>query len=191
MTIEFFEKMCDIDSDKTYVSKAKLNGTELPLYAVEEKINICNEKEYKYYSYNQRTNNYSMRSLLWDEAEYIEFLYNHRTDELQKLIDSGKLYRTVMQRVHKANKLIDSTLHEWEAQDEEIILARKSGNNEKYRKLLNGLRMTAFRCFADFLARIISSSCASHSCNVLSISLFALCTLCITVLYSFPESISF
>ena len=71
MTIEFFEKMCDIDSDKTYVSKAKLNGTELPLYAVEEKINICNEKEYKYYSYNQRTNNYSMRSLLWDEAEYI------------------------------------------------------------------------------------------------------------------------
>lgn len=24
MTIEFFEKMCDIDSDKTYVSKAKL-----------------------------------------------------------------------------------------------------------------------------------------------------------------------
>ena len=111
MTIEFFERMCDIDSDKTYVSKAKLNGTELPLYAVEEKINICNEKEYKYYSYNQRTNNYSMRSLLWDEAEYIEFLYNHRTDELQKLIDSGKLYRTVMQRVHKANKLIDSTLH--------------------------------------------------------------------------------
>lgn len=128
MTIEFFEKMCDIDSDKTYVSKAKLNGTELPLYAVEEKINICNEKEYKYYSYNQRTNNYSMRSLLWDEAEYIEFLYNHRTDELQKLIDSGKLYRTVMQRVHKANKLIDSTLHEWESQDEEIILAKKSGN---------------------------------------------------------------
>ena len=123
MTIEFFEKMCDIDSDKTYVSKAKLNGTELPLYAVEEKINICNEKEYKYYSYNQRTNNYSMRSLLWDEAEYIEFLYNHRTDELQKLIDS--------------------TLHEWESQDEEIILAKKSGNNEKYRKLLNGLRMTA------------------------------------------------
>lgn len=84
-----------------------------------------------------------MRSLLWDEAEYIEFLYNHRTDELQKLIDSGKLYRTVMQRVHKANKLIDSTLHEWESQDEEIILAKKSGNNEKYRKLLNGLRMTA------------------------------------------------
>lgn len=39
MTIEFFERMCDIDSDKTYVSKAKLNGTELPLYAVEEKIN--------------------------------------------------------------------------------------------------------------------------------------------------------
>ena len=37
MTIEFFERMCDIDSDKTYVSKAKLNGTELPLYAVEEK----------------------------------------------------------------------------------------------------------------------------------------------------------
>lgn len=96
MTIEFFEKMCDIDSDKTYVSKAKLNGTELPLYAVEEKINICNEKEYKYYSYNQRTNNYSMRSLLWDEAEYIEFLYNHRTDELQKLIDSGKLYREIL-----------------------------------------------------------------------------------------------
>lgn len=29
--------MCDIDSDKTYVSKAKLNDTELPLYAVEEK----------------------------------------------------------------------------------------------------------------------------------------------------------
>ena len=24
MTIEFFEKMCNIDSDKTYVSKAKL-----------------------------------------------------------------------------------------------------------------------------------------------------------------------
>ena len=143
MTIEFFEKMCNIDSDKTYVSKAKLNGTELPLYAVEEKINICNEKEYKYYSYNQRTNNYSMRSFLWDEAEYIEFLYNHRTDELKKLIDSGKLYRTVMQRVHKENKLIDSTLHEWESQDEEIILAKKSGNNEKYRKLLNGLRMTA------------------------------------------------
>lgn len=23
MTIEFFERMCDIDSDKTYVSKAK------------------------------------------------------------------------------------------------------------------------------------------------------------------------
>ena len=78
-----------------------------------------------------------------DKVEYIEFLYNHRTDELQKLIDSGKLYRTVMQRVHKANKLIDSTLHEWESQDEEIILAKKSGNNEKYRKLLNGLRMTA------------------------------------------------
>lgn len=37
MTIEFFERMCDIDSDKTYVSKAKLNDTELPLYAVEEK----------------------------------------------------------------------------------------------------------------------------------------------------------
>ena len=143
MTIEFFERMCDIDSDKTYVSKAKLNDTELPLYAVEEKINICNEKEYKYYSYNQRTNNYNMRSLLWDEAEYLGFLYNHRTDELQKLIDSGKLYRTVMQRVHKANKLIDSTLHEWEAQDEEIILAKKTGNNEKYRRLLNGLRMTA------------------------------------------------
>ena len=29
MTIEFFERMCDIDSDKTYVSKAKLNDTEL------------------------------------------------------------------------------------------------------------------------------------------------------------------
>lgn len=46
MTIEFFERMCDIDSDKTYVSKAKLNGTELPLYAVEEKINICNIRHF-------------------------------------------------------------------------------------------------------------------------------------------------
>ena len=38
MTIEFFERMCDIDSDKTYVSKAKLNGTEHKLKADEEKI---------------------------------------------------------------------------------------------------------------------------------------------------------
>lgn len=72
-----------------------------------------------------------MRSLLWDEAEYIEFLYNHRTDELQKLIDSGKLYRTVMQRVHKANKLIDSTLHEWESQDEENYSCKKVRKQRK------------------------------------------------------------
>lgn len=93
MTIEFFEKMCDIDSDKTYVSKAKLNGTELPLYAVEEKINICNEKEYKYYSYNQRTNNYSMRSLLWDEEVRPmteKELTNYRTEEKEKRAAQAK-----------------------------------------------------------------------------------------------------
>lgn len=118
-------------------------GKKIPLYAIEEISDIPGNKEYTYYSYNERTESYSIRKLYWDEGLLTHYLYHNEPEQLQKLLDSGVLYKEIIKKMMLANKAIDANVDEWKKNDTECQLAKINGETELYKRLLNNLRLRA------------------------------------------------
>lgn len=144
MTVDCFLKIFKAENAKTSSKNIELkNGKKIPLYAIEEISDTPGNKEYTYYSYNAKTESYSIRKLYWDEGLLTHYLYHNEPEQLQKLLDSGALYKEIIKKMMLANKAIDANVAEWEKNDTECQLAKINGETELYKRLLNNLRLQA------------------------------------------------
>ena len=82
-----------------------------------------------------------MRRLYWNEGIFTHYLYHQKSDELQKMLNDGSLYKTIMQQVIDTDKKIDDTVKKLENSNNDIQLAKRNNDTEKYKKLLNNLRL--------------------------------------------------
>lgn len=142
MTVETFLKVFRFDN--AICSEIKTPYTaeiDIPCYAIEEVINEPGNKKYNYYSYNNNTGSYNMRRLYWSEGIFTNYLYHQKQEELKRMLNAGTLYKTIVQQVVTADKIIDDTVKKLENNDNEIQLAKLNNDTDKYRKLLNNLRL--------------------------------------------------
>lgn len=145
MTVECFLKLFNksnslISDDMIYSSEHNVN---IPRFAIEEVVSEPGNKELNYYHYDEHNGEYTMRRFYWTEGLYAHFLLHNKPEQLKKLLNSGDLYRTVMSNVAKAEKAVDEQVSRWEKSDNEIQLALKNGDNNKYKGLMNNLRARA------------------------------------------------
>lgn len=119
------------------------DNAKKPMYVLIRSIADLNTVSYKYFHYVPQKNDYSMRILISNEALYVDFLRNQREDEFNRLLNSGKLYRTVTDTVRKAEKAVQAQVDKWQLVDKELLLAEKNGNMDKYYGLLNNLKARA------------------------------------------------
>ena len=82
-----------------------------------------------------------MRRLYWNEGIFTHYLYHQKRDELQKMLNDGSLYKSIMQQVIDTDKKIDDTVKKLENSNNDIQLAKRNNDTEKYKKLLNNLRL--------------------------------------------------
>lgn len=82
-----------------------------------------------------------MRRLYWSEGIFTNYLYHQKQEELKRMLNAGTLYKTIVQQVVTADKIIDDTVKKLENNDNEIQLAKLNNDTDKYRKLLNNLRL--------------------------------------------------
>jgi hypothetical protein len=145
MTVDFFIKsVCNNQENKILVSDKKIydasSKKNIPKYALVEK----NAREvYEYYHYNEKSNEYVTRTFLWTESLYLDYLFFNKKKELKKLLDSGTLYRTVMEKGVKVNRAVEEQVGKWEQIDKDIALAVKNGDTDKCDRLRNNLRARA------------------------------------------------
>ncbi len=57
------------------------------------------------------------------------------------MLNDGSLYKTIMQQVIDTDKKIDDTVKKLENSNNDIQLAKRNNDTEKYKKLLNNLRL--------------------------------------------------
>lgn len=141
MTVDNFLEFFNFSNSIQSYEKINYDGTEIPKYALEEVIDEPGNKEYNYYSYNFKTGNYNMRRLYWNEGIFTHYLYHQKRDELQEMLNDGSLYKTIMQQVIDTDKKIDDTVKKLENSNNDIQLAKRNNDTEKYKKLLNNLRL--------------------------------------------------
>lgn len=141
MTVNNFLEFFNFNNSIQSYEKINYGGTEIPKYALEEVIDEPGNKEYNYYSYNFKTGNYNMRRLYWNEGVFTHYLYHQKRDELQEMLNDGSLYKTIMQQVIDTDKKIDDTVKKLENSNNDIQLAKRNNDIEKYKKLLNNLRL--------------------------------------------------
>lgn len=75
------------------------------------------------------------------EGIFTNYLYHQKQEELKRMLNAGTLYKTIVQQVVTADKIIDDTVKKLENNDNEIQLAKLNNDTDKYRKLLNNLRL--------------------------------------------------
>lgn len=141
MTVDNFLEFFNFSNSIQSYEKINYGGTEIPKYALEEVIDEPGNKEYNYYSYNFKTDNYNMRRLYWNEGIFTHYLYHQKRDKLQKMLNDGSLYKTIMQQVIDTDKKIDDTVKKLKNSNNDIQLAKRNNDTEKYKKLLNNLRL--------------------------------------------------
>lgn len=115
----------------------------IPQYAIVELSNEPLEMIYRYFHYNEKSNTFSTRTLIADERLYINYLMNYRPESLQKMLDNGMLYRNVRKLILKAQATVIRQVKIWAKSSNEIQLALKNHDRNKYNKLMMGLKETA------------------------------------------------
>ena len=119
------------------------NDTDIPKYALMELKNEPALKEFYYYNYDERIKEYGIRNIDGLEGMYTNFLYYHRNERLQKLLNEGKLYLHILRTVARVNKAVNEQVKLWEQNDKELQLALRNGDTDTYYGLLNNLRARA------------------------------------------------
>ena len=143
MTINTFLEFCKFNNSIQSEERIKHGEIEIPKYALEETVDEPGNKEFNYYSYNSENNTYDMRRLYWDEGFLTHYFYHFRVSELYKLLNEGNLYKYILSTTRKANKIIDDCVTMMAQDNSECQLALKNNDTERYKKLLNNLRLIA------------------------------------------------
>lgn len=143
MTINTFLEFCKFNNSIQSDKKINHGEFEIPKYVIEETIDEPGNKEFNYYSYNCENKTYYMRRLYWDEGFLTHYLYHFRAAELRKLLNEGNLYKYILTETRKANKIIDDCVTMMAQDNAECQLALKNNDTERYKKLLNNLRLIA------------------------------------------------
>lgn len=139
--LKFFNKANSMTSNTLiYNSSYKKN---IPKYAIEEVVDEPGYKELNYYHYSEQYGEYNMRRFFWTEGLYAHYLLHNKSVQLRTLLNSGNLYKTIMQDVSNAEKAVDEQVRKWEKSDKEIQLALCNEDIDKYHRLMNNLRARA------------------------------------------------
>ncbi|MEE0859378.1 MAG: hypothetical protein U0M12_07935 [Acutalibacteraceae bacterium] len=144
MTINYFIK--SFNKQNNHLTSEMVifeNGTDIPKYALREIKNEPAVKVFCYYQYDERIKEYGIRNIDGLEGMYTNFLYYHRNERLQKLLNEGKLYLHILRTVARVNKAVNEQVKLWEQNDKELQLALRNGDTDTYYGLLNNLRARA------------------------------------------------
>lgn len=143
MTAENFLRFCKFSKAKQ--SRTKIlykDKNEIPLYVIEEVVNKPGDKQYNYYHFDKKFNEYIIRRFIWEEGMLANYLIENRADELQELLDKGHLYSTIERRIHKAERTINRMVEQIANTDTEMLTAKNDNDINKYRRLKNGLTVS-------------------------------------------------
>lgn len=130
-----------IISERTFTDEN--DNKKKPMYILIRSVADLNTVRYKYFHYVPQKKDYSMRIFLFNEALYIDFLRNQKENEFNRLLNSGKLYKTVTDTVRKAEKAVQAQVDKWALVDKELLLAEKNRNEDKFYGLFNNLKARA------------------------------------------------
>lgn len=116
---------------------------------IEECINEPDNKMYRYYHWDSKHRMYSRRTLRMDEAMLVNHLMYNSSEQLQQLLNDCCLYGYVMRTVRKYHKAVDSQTSELCKADQEMQLALRLGDMDKYAALERSNRHKAEEMLRD------------------------------------------
>lgn len=129
-------------------SKTRANPSLAYCY-IEECINEPDNKMYRYYHWDSKHRMYSKRALRMDEASLVNYLMYQKPDYLMQLLNDCRLYSYVLRKVRAYKKAVDSQTSELCKDDQEMQLALKLGDMDKYAALEQSNRHKAEEMLRD------------------------------------------
>ena len=129
-------------------SKTRANPSLAYCY-IEERINEPDNKMYRYYHWDKKHRWYSERTLIMDEARLVNFLMYQKPDYLMQLLNECRLYSYILRKVRAYNKAVDSQTSELCKDDQEMQLALRLGDMDKYEALERSNRHKAEEMLRD------------------------------------------
>lgn len=120
--------------NKKVFSQKRANSS-LAFCYLEECVNKPNDKVYRYYQWDSRKRTYAKRTLIMEEGTFANYLMYQKPEYLMKLMNEGRFYLYVMRRVKKYICDVDRLTKKLCKSDEEMQLALKLGDLEKYSSL--------------------------------------------------------
>lgn len=116
---------------------------------IEECVNEPNNKMYRYYHWDSKHRMYSERTLIMDEAKLVNYLMYQNAEYLMKLLNEKQLYRYVMRKVRAYSRAVEYQTNELCKSDQEMQLALRLGNMDKYAALERSNRHKAEEMLKD------------------------------------------
>ena len=129
-------------------SKTRANSSLAYCY-IEECINEPDNKMYRYYHWDSKCRMYSKRTFRTDEARLVNYLMYQKPDYLMQLLNECRLYNYVLRKVRAYIKALDRQTSELCKDDQEMQLALKLGDMDKYAALERSNRHKAEEMLRD------------------------------------------